>query len=96
MKSNSFLNGIAYFAIALIAISTVLGQLFGWLINDSIVGVMTLVAQCIAYIITAVYGFFYAKSKKTIGWIVAYIIFIVLIIVFTGLNFNSLMDGFKK
>ena len=96
MKSNSFFNAMAYFAIALIAISSVLGKLLGWLINDSVVGVMTLVAQCIAYIITAVYGFFYAKSKKTIGWMVAYIIFIVLIIVFTGINFNAVMNGFKK
>ena len=96
MKSNSFLNAIAYFAVALIAISLALGELLGWLINDSVIGVMMLVAQCIAYIITAVYGFFYAKSKKTIGWMVAYIIFIILIIVFTGLTFNSVMDGFKK
>ncbi|MBR1987909.1 MAG: hypothetical protein IKA36_02595 [Clostridia bacterium] len=96
MKSNSFLNAVAYFAVALIAVSSVLAKLLGWLINDSVIGVLMLVAQSIAYIITAVYGFFYARSKKTIGWMVAYIIFLVLIIVFTGLNFSSIMAGFKK
>ncbi len=90
MKSNSFLNALAYFAIALIAVSSVLAFLLGWLINDSVLGILTLVAQCIAYLVTAVYGFFYARSKKTIGWMVAYIIFIVLIIVFTGVNFTKI------
>lgn len=96
MKSNSFLNCVAYVAIALIAISLVLGKLLGWLINPNVLAIMTLIAEVIAYIITAVYGFFFAKSKKTIGWMVAYIIFVVLIIVFAGLNFNSIINGFKK
>lgn len=96
MKSNSLLNGIAYVAIALIAISLVLGKLLGWLINPNVLAIMTLIAEVIAYIITAVYGFFFAKSKKTIGWMVAYLIFVVLIVVFAGLNFSSIIDGFKK
>lgn len=96
MKSNSFLNALAYFAVALIAISLTLASVLGWLINESVIGILMSVAQIIAYIITAIFGFFYAKSKKTIGWMVAYIIFLVLIIVFTGLNVGSFIDGFKK
>lgn len=93
MKGKSFVNFIAYISIALIAVALILGKLLGWLISANILNALNLIAQVIAYLITAVFAFRFAKSKKSIGWMVAYIIFVVLIIVFTGLNFSTIFKA---
>ena len=86
MKGKQFVNFLAYISIALIAIALLVGQILGWLISPNVIRIMNLVAQVIAYSITAVYAFMFAKSKRSIGWMVAYIIFIVVIIVFMVLG----------
>lgn len=82
MKSNKFVNFLAYISVALIAVALILSKLLGWLISPQVLNILNLIAQIIAYTITAVYAFFYAKSKRNIGWMVAYIIFVIAIIVF--------------
>lgn len=93
MKGKSIVNFLAYVSVALIAVVLVVGKLLGWLINDNILNLLNLIAQIIAYVITAVFAFSFAKSKKSIGWMVAYIIFIVIIIVFTGFNVAAVFKG---
>lgn len=88
MKGKSFVSFLSYIAIALIAVALVVGKLLGWLVNENVLKALILVAQIVAYTITAVYAFGFARSKKSIAWMIAYIIFVILIIVFTGLNFN--------
>ncbi len=73
---------LAYFAVALIAVALALGNLFGWLISSNITYVLSLIAEVIAFAITAVIGYSFAKSKRSVGWKVAYFIFLVVIIVF--------------
>ena len=82
MKGKQFVNFLAYISIALIATALLVGKILGWLISPNVVNILNLVAQIIAYTITAVYAFMYAKSKRSIGWMVAYIIFVIVIIVF--------------
>ena len=86
MKGKQFINFLAYLSIAFIAIALVLGKLLGWLINPNILNALNIVAQVIAYTITAVYAFSYAKSKRSAGWMVAYVIFVIVIIVFMVLT----------
>lgn len=93
MKGKSIVNFLAYISIGLIAVVLVMGKLLGWLVNPNFLSVLNLIAQIIAYVITAVFGFFFAKSKKSMGWMVAYIIFVVIIIVFTGFNFGAIFKG---
>ena len=88
---KSFVNLVAYIAVAFIAIALILGKVLGWLINPSIINALNLIAQIIAYAITAVFAFSFAKSKRSAGWMIAYVIFIILIIVFTVLNFTAIM-----
>lgn len=95
MKGNKFVNFMAFISIAIIAVVLLLGKILGWLIDDNVLNALNIIAQVIAYIITAVYAFFYAKSKKNIGWMIAYIIFIIVIIVFTGFNVGSIVSAFK-
>jgi len=95
MKSNSFVNFMAFISIALIASVLILGKLLGWLVNENVLSLLNLIAQVIAYVITAVYAFFFAKSKQKTSWMIAYIVFIVLIVVFTGFNVGSIVKAFK-
>lgn len=81
-----FVNFLSYIAIALIAIVLVFGKLLGWLINPSILAILNLIAQFIAYAITAVFAFYYAKSRKKSVWMILYVVFVILIILFTVLN----------
>lgn len=83
MKGKSLVNMLAYFAVAFIAVALVLGKLLSAIgVGSVIVTALDLIAKIIAYSITAVFAFAYAKSKKSIGWMIAYIIFIVLIALF--------------
>ena len=93
MKGKQFLNFLSYVAVALIALALVCGKLLGWILNPNIVHILTLIAECIAYLIVAIYGFIYAKSKKNKAWIIVYIVCIVLIILFTSLVYVSIFKG---
>jgi len=87
VKGKSFVSFLSYIAIAFIAIALILGKILGAVgLSSTVVGALNLIAQIIAYAITAVYAFAYAKSRKSIGWMVAYIIFVVAIIIFLVLG----------
>lgn len=95
MNGKQVVNFMAYISVALIAIVLIIGKLLGWLVNANILNLLNIIAQVIAYIITAVYAFCYAKSKRSVGWMIAYIIFVVLIIVFVGLNVAGIVKAFQ-
>ena len=88
MKGKQFVNLMAYISIAWIAIALIVGKILGALgVSATVIGAMNLIANIIAYTITAVYAFLYAKSKKSIGWMIAYIVFVIAIIAFIVLGF---------
>ena len=87
MKGKAFVNFMSYIAIAFIAIALILGKILSVVgLSSSVIGALNLIAQVIAYAITAVYAFAFAKSKRSIGWMIAYIIFVVAIIIFLVLG----------
>ena len=84
MKGKSVVNFLSYIAIAFIAVALILVQIFNhvsWAAGSTLASALTLIAQIIAYAITAVFAFWYAKSRKSIGWMIAYVIFVIVIIV---------------
>ena len=83
MKGKQFINFMAYLSVAFIAVALILGKILGAVgLSSSVVGALNLLAQVIAYTITAVFAFFYAKSRKHIAWMICYIGFVVAIIIF--------------
>ena len=87
MKGKQVVNFLAYIAIAFVAVALILAKIFAAVgLSSSVIGAMNLIAQVIAYAITAVFAFFYAKSRRNIGWMIAYIVFVIIIIVFLVLN----------
>lgn len=88
MANNSvgfkkFLNMLAFIAIIAVAAALLFVAIFGK--SSSIGFAFTLVAQCIAYLVTAIYAFYYIYSMRntalTIVYFVAVITIIVLLIV---------------
>lgn len=87
MKGKGFVNFMAYIAIAFIAVALILGKIFSAVgLSSTIIGALNLIAQVIAYAITAVFAFYYAKSRKHIAWMICYVVFVVAIIVFLVLG----------
>lgn len=87
MKGKSFVNFMAYLAIAFIAVALILGKILGAIgLSSTVIGALNLIAQVIAYTITAVFAFYYAKSRKHIAWMIAYVLFVIAIIVFLVLG----------
>ena len=87
MKGKSIVNFLSYIAIAFVAVALVLAKIFDWIGGmANVVNAMTLIAQIIAYAITAVFAFYYAKNRKKMGWMIAYVIFVVIIVVFLVLG----------
>lgn len=75
---KKFLNLLAYIAIVAIAVALLFGLIFK---NSEIASALTLVAECIAYLVTAIYAFYYvAKQRNTVVTIV-YVIAVVAIVV---------------
>ncbi len=87
MKGKSFVNFLAYIAIAFVAVALILAKIFAALdLSSGLISALNIIAQVIAYAITAVFAFYYAKSRRNIGWMIAYIVFVIIIIVFLVLN----------
>jgi len=87
LKGKGFVNFMAYLAIAFIAVALILGKILGAVgLSSTVVGALDLIAKVIAYAITAVFAFAYAKSRKHIAWMIAYVLFVIAIIVFVVLG----------
>ena len=87
MKGKGFVNFMAYIAIAFIAVALILGKIFSAVgLSSTIVGALNLIAQVIAYTITAVFAFYFAKSRKHIAWMICYVLFVIAIIIFLVLG----------
>ena len=83
MKGKGFVNFMAYFAIAFIAVALILGQIFSAFPKlATVTNTLRWIAEIIAYTITAAFAFYYAKSKKHIAWMICYVLFVIAIIVF--------------
>ena len=69
------MNFFAYVAIIFVAIAITLGTVW------SAVGVLRNIGEIIAYVITGVSAYYYARSKQNIWFMIAFIIAAVLIVV---------------
>ncbi len=88
MKGNGFVNFLAYLAIMFIAIALIVQYILSaFSVSSTVVTAMSTIAQFIAYAIAAVFAFYYAKSRRNIGFMIAYVIAVILIVVFLFLNF---------
>jgi len=82
---RKFLNLLGYIAIMLIAVAWIIGFIFkkGTVLTPHDVATsLIFFGNLFAYFITAVAAFYYARSKRSIWYLIAYIVAIVLIVLF--------------
>ena len=82
---KKFLNMLAFVGIVAVAVALLCKPIF----SAEIGNVFSFIAQCIAYLVTAVYALYYVLSKRnsviTIIFVISVIAIIVLLIVY-GIN----------
>ncbi len=77
------LDFFAYIGTACIAIALIFGLAFG---GTNVGNAFNTIGQCIAYIISMIMAAFWVRRKRQIGWLIAYIVFVVVIVVMYILN----------
>lgn len=75
---KSVMNLMAFVAIVLIAVSLILSKLD---FASNISGACTLIANVIAYIMVAISSLYFVRSRRGIGYIITWIVCVVIIVV---------------
>ena len=84
---KKFMNMLAFVGLVCVAAALLLAKILGWLkAGASVVGALMTVGQCIAYIVTMVYAFQYVRSKRNIGWKIAYLVAALVVILMVILS----------
>ena len=80
---KNFLNMVAFVGVIAVAFALLFGVIFSG--NNELSSALSLVAQCIAYLVTAIYAFYFVYSKRnavlTIVYVIAVIAIVVLLII---------------
>ena len=80
---RGIMNFISYIAVFFIGVALLLQVCFK---SNSFSTAFQMVAECLAYFVVSVSGFFYAKSKRSIWYLICWLIAVVLIVVFIVLR----------
>lgn len=76
---KNFLNMVAFVGVIAVACALLFGVIFSG--NNELSSALSLVAQCIAYLVTAIYAFYFVYSKRNAVLTIVYIIAVVAIVV---------------
>jgi hypothetical protein len=80
---KKFVNMLAFIGIVAIAVVLLLRMVLGDIIkvDSDVINAISLIAECIAYAVTAVYAFYFVYSKHSPAYMITYVIAVILIIV---------------
>ena len=85
MSNQNFkkvINMLAFIGLFLVAVALIVAQILSWIgVTASILNTIRFVGECIAYLVTAIYAFFYVRTKRNFWWWIAYTAAVVIIIV---------------
>jgi len=82
-KTSRFMNFLAYVAIIFVGIALIISLIFNWADGSAEVArAFEIIANLLAYIAVGFYSYFYARSKRNIWFLIAWVVAVVLIIVF--------------
>ena len=85
---KKFMNMLAFIGICLVAFALLLSTLldvFG--VTAGVVSAIQTVGECMAYIVTMVYAFYFVKTKRSPWWWVAYCVSVVVVVLLVILRF---------
>ena len=78
------INCIAFIGLIMVAIVLVLQKI----LSGELIGALRTVGESIAYFVTAVSAYFYVRSKRNVWWYIAYVVALILIVIFMVLRAN--------
>ena len=78
---KKFMNMLAFIGIVVVAVALLFAKILA-LVNVSAgaVTALQMVGECIAYIVTMVYAFYFVKNKRNVWWWVAYVAAVVVVV----------------
>lgn len=76
---SGLMNMLAFVGIMFIAAALVLAKIFG---GGQLTNALTIVANVIAYLITAISAYYFARSRRNIWYFVAFLVAVILIVIF--------------
>ena len=82
---GKFLNLLAFIGIIMVAVALLIAKIASWINGSSggsLVSALSLVANFIAYLITAIAAFYYVRSKKNIWISIVFIVALIIMLVF--------------
>lgn len=84
IKTKKFFNMLAFYSIIFLAVSLLLRQIFGngGNVFAQITQVITQIAQALAYVAASIAAYGYVRAKRSVVYIILYVIAVVLIAVF--------------
>ena len=78
---KKFMNMLAFIGLCLVAFALLLAKLLAVFdVSASAVSAIQMVGECIAYIVTMVYAFYFVKNKRKVWWWVAYCVSAVVVV----------------
>lgn len=82
LKFKKFLNALAFVALAISGIALIVALILGKL-NTALgfANALRQVAYCLAFVVTAVVAYGYVRTKRSVAWLVVYILCVVFIVV---------------
>jgi uncharacterized membrane protein len=82
LNTKKFFNALAFAALVLSGLALIVSKILGWLkVGVQFAGILSSVASSLAYIVTAVAAYYYVRTKRSVTWIVIYIVALLLVIV---------------
>ena len=78
---KKFMNMLAFIGIVVVAVALLIAKILA-LVNVSAgaVTALQMVGECMAYIVTMVYAFYFVKNKRNVWWWVAYVAAVVVVV----------------
>ena len=78
---RKFLNGVAYFALLFAAIALVLGRIF-----QNLQSFLMPIASLLAFCVASVLAFNYARSKRSVVWMILFVVAAIVVIAMLALT----------
>ena len=82
LRFKKFLNALAFIALVISGVALVVALILGKL--DKAAGfanALQQIAYCLAFVVTAVVAYGYVRTKRSVAWLVVYILCVVFIVV---------------
>ena len=78
---KKFMNMLAFIGIVVVAIALLIAKILALVdVSAGAVTALQMVGECIAYIVTMVYAFYFVKNKRNVWWWVAYVAAVVVVV----------------